>query len=194
MWARAEYKFFWNENLSQELIAANANDWILPVVNGYIQIENTQFDGHDLEYVLISRRDHRHIGTRFCVRGLNQDGHAVNFVETEQILVHNFNNKITMSSYIQTRGSIPLLWQQRCDLSYMPKGKIVGSAEQNSSASQLHFHELLEVYGDQVFINLVDAKGNQKELGMAFKDIVDSVKMERLKYIWFDFHAECKKM
>ncbi len=94
MWARAEYKFFWNESLSQELIAANANDWILPVVNGYMRIERTQLDVHDLEYVLISSRDHRNIGTRFCVRGLNQDGHAVNFVETEQILVHNFNNKI----------------------------------------------------------------------------------------------------
>jgi hypothetical protein len=41
---------------------------------------------------------------------------------------------------------------------------------------------------------LVDKKGNQKELGLAFQDLVDSLKMDRLKYIWFDFHSECKKM
>jgi len=42
------------------------------------------------------------------VRGTNDDGHVANFVETEQILA--VDNEI--SSLLQTRGSVPLFWEQ----------------------------------------------------------------------------------
>ena len=194
-WERAEYKFHWNHNMSEELIKIQAHDWILPIMNGFIQIESTQFDGHDLEYILISRRDHRRTGARYCRRGLDKQGHSVNFAETEQIIVYTHNNKTTMCSYVQTRGSIPLLWHQKVDLSYMPKGRIIGNSEENATSAKLHFNELMEVYGDQALVNLVDKKGNQKEMGQAFSDLVDTLKLDRIKqYVWFDFHSECKKM
>lgn len=45
---------------------------------------------------------------RFNVRGTNDDGHVANFVETEQVIF--LDNEV--SSYLQTRGSVPLFWEQ----------------------------------------------------------------------------------
>lgn len=45
---------------------------------------------------------------RFNVRGVNDEGHVANFVETEQVIY--MDDEIT--SYLQTRGSVPLFWEQ----------------------------------------------------------------------------------
>lgn len=45
---------------------------------------------------------------RFNVRGCNDEGHVANFVETEQIIF--LDDEVT--SFIQTRGSVPLFWEQ----------------------------------------------------------------------------------
>ena len=45
---------------------------------------------------------------RFNVRGTNDDGSVANFVETEQIL----STESDISSFLQTRGSVPLFWEQ----------------------------------------------------------------------------------
>lgn len=47
-------------------------------------------------------------GTRFNVRGSNDNGHVANFVETEQVIF--MENKV--ASFILIRGSIPLFWEQ----------------------------------------------------------------------------------
>jgi hypothetical protein len=49
-----------------------------------------------------------HFSCRFNVRGSNDDGHVANFVETEQVIY--LDNEVT--SYVQTRGSVPLFWEQ----------------------------------------------------------------------------------
>lgn len=194
MWERCNYNYFWNTYLCEELMEAFAHDWILPVINGYVQIEYVQMNSAAIEYALISRRDHRRVGTRFHTRGLDDKGHAVNLVETEQIVLYPQNNKWVISSYIQLRGSIPLLWEQKPNLSYNPKMKVTGSTDQNSDAARLHFSELKEHYEDIVIVNLIDKKGGQKELGIVFTDLIDSLNDDSLQYVWFDFHDECKKM
>lgn len=57
----------------------------------------------------ISRRSCMRTGMRYRTRGIDHSGYAANFVETEQLVI--FNNHV--SSFVQTRGSIPLLWEQR---------------------------------------------------------------------------------
>ena len=44
-------------------------------------MDNLKFD-----FALISRKDSRRAGRRFIVRGLDREGNAANFVETEQII------------------------------------------------------------------------------------------------------------
>ena len=64
--------------------------------------------------------------TRFEVRGVNDDGHVANFVETEQLVrsgkTNNRRTELTLlnqvsleascSSFVQIRGSVPLFWEQ----------------------------------------------------------------------------------
>lgn len=45
------------------------------------------------------------------VRGVNDGGHVANFVETEQ-LIHIDSMDDIVLSYIQTRGTVPLFWEQ----------------------------------------------------------------------------------
>ena len=45
---------------------------------------------------------------RFEVRGVNDDGHVANFVETEQLI----SLESSCSSFVQIRGSVPLFWEQ----------------------------------------------------------------------------------
>mmetsp|Transcript_27506 Transcript_27506/g.27169 ORF Transcript_27506/g.27169 Transcript_27506/m.27169 type:complete len:369 (+) Transcript_27506:2-1108(+) len=194
LWERADYKYFWNSFLSEDFMNAGASDVIIPIINGFVQAESITIEGSPLEFILISRRDHRRAGTRFNTRGLDESGHAVNFVETEQIITCLRNGKVTVCSFAQIRGSIPLIWQQKPNLKWAPKPKIQGSVQQSSNAAFQHFTELHEVYSGISMINLIDKSGSQKMMGNAFGELVEIVKDDKLHLIWFDFHHECKKM
>lgn len=50
-------------------------------------------------------------------------------------------------------------------------------------------------YGEhQVLINLIDKKGSQQMLGKVFQGLVEGLAMDKVRYIWFDFHKECARM
>lgn len=74
-----------------------------------IKIVYTTWKKNLMYFALISRRSCMRTGMRYRTRGIDHFGNAANFVETEQIVI--YNNHI--SSFVQTRGSIPLLWEQR---------------------------------------------------------------------------------
>eukprot|EP00742_Colponemidia_sp_Colp-10_P003827 GILJ01004077.1.p1 GENE.GILJ01004077.1~~GILJ01004077.1.p1 ORF type:complete len:638 (+),score=100.13 GILJ01004077.1:265-1914(+) len=195
IWKRADKRFFWNFAMIGELAEAGADDWILPVINGFFQYENLTLKGKEFDFVLLSRRDRRRTGTRFHTRGCDSEGNAANFAESEQIVVLKESaTKTVYSSFVQTRGSMTMIWNQKPNLKYMPKGKVIGSQEKNDMAAKKHYNELVEVYGDQVIINLIDKKGNQKEMGEAFTSQISRLANPRVKYFWFDFHHECRKM
>ncbi|NWH28935.1 SAC1 phosphatase, partial [Grus americana] len=77
-------------------------------------------NGKCFDWLLVSRRSCFRAGVRYYVRGIDSEGHAANFVETEQI-VHYKGSK---ASFVQTRGSIPFFWSQRPNLKYKPKPQI----------------------------------------------------------------------
>ena len=59
---------------------------------------------------LVSRVNHKRIGTRYVRRGLDFDGNAANNVEMEQIVFHHdFAKNKAISSFIQMRGSAPAI-------------------------------------------------------------------------------------
>lgn len=58
--------------------------------------------------VLISRRSAKRGGTHSFARGIDAEGNAGNYVETEQILImkdHYF-------SFVQCRGTVPIFWSE----------------------------------------------------------------------------------
>jgi len=49
-------------------------------------------------------------------------------------------------------------------------------------------------YRKLIAINLVDEKGRERPVKLAYDKLVKLLGMDGLKYVYFDFHAECSKM
>lgn len=108
--SNTDNRFFWNRMLFLHLKSfdVDTEKWLLKVMCGGVSI-NTVYVGHkQAKACLISRLSCERAGTRFNVRGSNDNGHVANFVETEQVIF--MDNKV--SSFILIRGSIPLFWEQ----------------------------------------------------------------------------------
>lgn len=77
-------------------------------------------------------------------------GFCSNFVETEQIVEYGGDK----TSFVQTRGSIPLYWTQSPNLKYKPKPTI-DEIKDHLAAANKHIDAQLQLYGRQVLVNLV---------------------------------------
>uniref|UniRef100_A0A673IQ10 SAC domain-containing protein n=1 Tax=Sinocyclocheilus rhinocerous TaxID=307959 RepID=A0A673IQ10_9TELE len=146
-------------------------------------------NGKIFDWNIISRRSCFRAGVRYYIRGIDSEGHAANFVETEQIVQYNG----AKASFVQTRGSIPFYWSQRPNLKYKPKPQISKSVN-HLDGFQRHFDSQIITYGKQVILNLVNQKGSEKPLEQAFAKMVDSLGNGMIKYVAFDFHKECSRM
>ena len=78
----------------------------------------------------------------------------------------NFSNKkpivMYQTSFVQTRGSIPLFWKQDVDLAYEPPIVI---DHNDDSPMRKHFAEQINLYNKNVLVNLVKKKGAEGPLG-----------------------------
>lgn len=202
VWSRADLRFFWNRDLVEDLVMNQADDWIVPFMNAYIELRSEcTIEDLKVSLLFISRRSKYRQGCRFTKRGVDDNGHTANFVETEQILIFP-DGKVT--SYVEVRGSIPLKWISPVHMRYDPAVFIDSDNNKSIECATKHMRELMDKYSDNnnnstlILINLIDNKKDQGRLGVAYKDIVDSVRPyfsqpNCLQYVWFDFHHECKQ-
>uniref|UniRef100_A0A8C5QM49 Phosphatidylinositol-3-phosphatase SAC1 n=1 Tax=Leptobrachium leishanense TaxID=445787 RepID=A0A8C5QM49_9ANUR len=187
---RADQRFVWNGHLLREFSAQpEVQKFAIPVIHGFIAIHSCSINGKNFDWILVSRRSCFRAGVRYYVRGIDSEGHAANFVETEQI-VHHMGNK---ASFVQTRGSIPFFWSQRPNLKYKPKPQIP-KAVNHMDGFQRHFDSQIISYGKQVILNLINQKGSEKPLEQAFAQMVSSLGNGMVRYFAFDFHKECSNM
>ena len=63
-----------------------------------------------------------YIGTRYNSRGIDDEGNVSNFVETEQLVI--VDEVGARTSFVQTRGSIPVYWRQITNVKYTPQLEI----------------------------------------------------------------------
>ena len=112
-----------------------------------------------------------------------------NFVETEQI-VEYANHK---SSFVQIRGSIPLIWNQYPTLRYKPNPQL-SQVHNQFEVFKKHMDELLGVYGRVTIVNLINHKGQELVLEQALQSVCSSLRQtcDLFRYESFDFHHECK--
>ncbi|XP_020108628.1 phosphoinositide phosphatase SAC8 isoform X2 [Ananas comosus] len=186
LWKQADPRFIWNRNLLEELIEAKLDPFIIPVIQGSFQTIQFTLKEIPVKITLISRRCNRRLGTRMWRRGANLEGATANFVETEQLVeFEGFR-----SSFLQVRGSIPLLWEQIVDLSYKPRLNIINH-EETPKVVQRHFHDLVQRYGETIAVDLTDKHGDEGQLSRAFADEME--KFPHLRYVSFDFHSVCGK-
>lgn len=186
-------KFLWNLSVLSDFFASadNCDSYILPIIHGFVKtIRCTATYSHFLYWTLISRRSNRRAGTRFLRRGLDADGNAANYVETEQVV--EFDKYI--SSFVIIRGSIPLVWYNRRNYRYRPPTEIDQFANQEATMRK-HFDQLLETYKKVSVVNLVDQKGAEGMLENEFRNTLKPIQAESpIIYHYFDFHKECSNL
>jgi phosphatidylinositol 4-phosphatase len=171
-------------------------NFIFPIINGFISNRLISEYDKEFNYLLIARKDNRRSGVRFLTRGSDNQGNISNLVESEQIVIFLEDDKYNLISYIQVRGSIPIIWSQPSDFQFVPKIHIDSDFNKQMSIFSKHISELTSNYGKLTLINLIDKKGDQKKIGEFYENLSNASKGDSLEhhFIWFDFHAECKKM
>ena len=107
--------FFWNHHLSTDFI--NFPQFVIPMIRGIVEIGACKIGSKAFTFGLITRTGGKRAGTRYNVRGADEEGHVANYCETEHFVV--FDGILT--SFAQIRGSIPLLWNQQANLKYTPE-------------------------------------------------------------------------
>lgn len=162
--------------------------------------KSTVVNGKQLTYSLISRRSRFRAGffhiylttrTRFNMRGIDDSGNVANFVETEQIVEIPSANTVT--SFCQTRGSIPVYWRQIPCVKYTPKLRVYPNPS-TADSFRKHFTEQIHMYGNQIVIHLANKHGYESPLADAFAKHIVQLDDTRVRYIHFDFHKECSGM
>ncbi|XP_043709836.1 phosphoinositide phosphatase SAC7-like [Telopea speciosissima] len=186
LWRQADPRYLWNNYLLEMLIDCKLDPYVLPVVQGSFHNFQAAIGKDIIDVSLIARRCTRRTGTRMWRRGADSDGYVANFVESEQIVQVNG----CTASFVQVRGSIPLLWEQIVDLTYKPKFEIV-RPEEASHVVERHFFDLRKRYGCVFAVDLVNQHGSEGRLSEKFANAMQHVSSDDIRYMHFDFHRIC---
>ena len=119
---RADARFVWNQPLLADLRAASPDllPYLIPLLHGAVFINKCSLNGKSFVWTIVSRRSRFRVGARLFLRGCNDQGQVANYVETEQLVEYG----TATSSFVQTRGSMPMFWQQWPNLQYKPRPKM----------------------------------------------------------------------
>lgn len=114
LWRRLDKRFFWNESLMKDFIDLGLHSYIVPVMQGWVQSSsfsipvppnplnpNVSLGDVPVDLVVISRRSRDRAGLRYQRRGIDDEGHVANMVETEMIV------RAKASRYMRARGRVP---------------------------------------------------------------------------------------
>lgn len=145
----------WNHHIRAEAVSLVGERWMLSTVHGYFgQLSRVCWELNTFDVLLIARRSRLHCGTRYIKRGIDPEGNAANYVETEQIVVCTSNDKLSVSSFIQVRGSAPVYWLQRPSLmTSKPQiesnhmANAVVYSDKDNLGTQSHFTQMITRYG-----------------------------------------------
>lgn len=154
----------------------------------------TVYAGHrQFKAAILSRLSCERAGTRFNVRGANDEGHVANFVETEQLI---YGDQGDLSSFLQTRGSVPLFWEQPGVQVGNHKVRFSRGPETSAPTLERHLRLMQQRYHDTAIVNLlglnmVGAKEGEAQLSQLYQ--ADQKRaFESMPHIMFDYHQECK--
>lgn len=99
LWRRVDRRFFWNEWLLKDFLELGLHSYIIPVLQGWVQSStftipvppnpldpSVSLGVVPVDLVVISRRSKDRAGLRYQRRGIDDEGHVANFVETEMIV------------------------------------------------------------------------------------------------------------
>lgn len=201
---RFHLDYMWNAFLMKEIItyrnnlaeedrtAMDQNRFITTVIRGFAETIKTTLSGRGALLTTISKQSWKRAGTRYNVRGVDDDGNVANFVETETIL----NDGVHVFSYTQIRGSIPLFWEQDGTTLMNPKVVITRGFDASQPVFEKHFAHLNGKYGPVHIVNLLSQlKSSEVALSREYKQhytLLKESKPDSVFFTGFDFHQETK--
>lgn len=204
--------FRWNDFLSNHFGNASQSTikrekWVISMIHGYYEEMTIEMYSNILSVHLISRRMIQNSGTRYNRRGLNPDGFAANYVETEQIVANcTISSKIKplISSYVQVRGSVPIYWFQEPSM-LNPKPEIkIRNIDIRMVGANKHFSDMIGLYGQNIYcLNLMKSRphkrSNKEEiLSDRFKELMEKMNkldknFSKLEYCHIDLKNSIKE-
>ncbi|XP_004536586.1 phosphatidylinositide phosphatase SAC2 isoform X2 [Ceratitis capitata] len=182
-------RFFWNMHMIADILKFKDNTWVLPIIQGFVQIEPCVIGNECFTLALVSRRSRYRAGTRYKRRGVDEQGNCANYVETEQILSFRHHHL----SFVQVRGSVPIFWSQP-GYKYRPPPRLDRGEQETYEAFELHFTKEISIYDGVCIVNLVEQSGKEKLIGDTYAKHVIKYNNDRLTYVTFDFHDYCRGM
>ncbi|WAR02120.1 SYNJ1-like protein, partial [Mya arenaria] len=166
-------RFFWNRSMHVHLqrFGIDCDTWLFKTICGGVEIRTVYAAHRQARACLISRLSCERAGTRFNVIFL--DG--------------------LIASYLQTRGSVPLFWEQPGIQVGSHKVKMSRGYEASAPAFERHLGTLKEQYGEQVVVNLLGRKEGEHLLSQAFMNHHKASRFAHdIPLISFDYHTECR--
>lgn len=183
---------FRNNLTENQKLILDYNQFLTTVIRGFAETLNTTINGRTCQMTIISKQSWKRAGTRFNVRGVDDDGNVANFVETELIL--NDGNQVF--AFTQIRGSIPCFWEQDTAL-ISPKVQISRSFDATQPTFEKHFENLNSKYGLIHIVNLLSkTRSGEIELSNTYrKHFLELHKKnpDSVFFTDFDFHQETSK-
>ncbi|XP_037946107.1 synaptojanin-1-like [Teleopsis dalmanni] len=188
-------RFFWNRMMHIHMLryGIDCQAWLIKTMCGSVEVRTVYIGAKQARAAIISRLSCERAGTRFNVRGTNDEGHVANFVETEQVIY--VDNEVT--SYVQTRGSVPLFWEQPGVQVGSHKVKLSRGFEASAAAFDRHMSMMKQRYGYQTIINLlgtslIGSKEGEAMLSNEFQRHHGMSAHKDVPHIIFDYHQECR--
>ncbi|KAE9409523.1 hypothetical protein BT96DRAFT_872168 [Gymnopus androsaceus JB14] len=203
LWRRVDRQFWWNEWLAKPLVDSGLHSYILPIMQGYYQTasfhvpdpQDTEGEGILIDYAIVSRRSRDRAGLRYQRRGIDDDAHVANFVESEAVVRVERDGSTNIFSYVQIRGSIPLFWTQTgYGLKPPPLVSPDRTREQHLNAMKRHFEQTVPRYGPHTVVNLAEQTGKEGGVTNAYREYLTELNLPDAKYNEYDFHKETKGM
>ncbi|XP_037087422.1 synaptojanin-1-like [Pollicipes pollicipes] len=189
-------RFFWNKQLHLHLqrFGVSCDQWLLRVMCGSVEIRTVYVGGAQGRACIMSRLSAERAGTRFNVRGTNDDGHVANFVETEQAIYLDDE----VASHVQVRGSVPLFWDQPGVQVGSHKVRLTRGDQCSAPAFNRHLRQLKRRYGQQLVLNLlscslVGSRGDEAMLSNLFQAHHKALPEHAdVQHVLFDYHAQVR--
>ncbi|KAJ3256506.1 hypothetical protein HK103_005504 [Boothiomyces macroporosus] len=200
-----DMNYVWNRSIISELVRIKQQELdsttahevdksgiLIPIIQGFVGHDRITLQNEKMDMGIISRLSSNRAGTRFNARGIDDDGHVSNFVESE-FLIYSKDYKF---SFIQLRGSVPLFWEQT-GLQVQHKVKLSRGIESTIHSTRKHFEELVQTYQKVQIVNLLSQSKTspEYELSAAYNTAVADLTefSKKVEFYSFDFHAEVKR-
>ena len=141
-----------------------SQQWKTSVIQGYFGKFSTHAKGLPIDYFLISRRSKHMSGYRSYYRGVDEEGHCANFVESEQVV--KVGDRV--ASHRVIRASTPVFWEQK---SASAPIQLTRNKELTKVAFVNHFNALTRQYKRVLCVNLLGKSKEEHVLTRAYEQI-----------------------